>query len=318
MGRSDGTGAAAGHRWKRWIVALGLLSGLIALACTAFLIGGHVVRLRRAPAESALLTELEQQVKLDAAAAPRLEAERERLTVTSLEREGRNRRVAWVLLLAAGLSIACGTRYMSLRPQALPSLDDLVAARFAPPSSPAGARRTKQPAAGVRSDVTTPAVSGGEAGVDLSFVDDLVARVGGSREGAIVILQAIQTHYRHLPDEALQRVCELTDITPAQIAGSSTFYAHFRRSPVGRYVVRVCHGTACHVAGVGQIDEELRRHLGIAPGEDTDARRMFTLDKVACLGCCSLAPVMMIEEETAGHLTPASARQALGRTAVTT
>ena len=76
-------------------------------------------------------------------------------------------------------------------------------------------------------------------------------------------------------------------------------------------MVRVCHGTACHVAGAEQITQELRRHLGIAPDADTDSRRLFTLDVVACLGCCSLAPVMMIEEETAGRLTPASARQAL-------
>ena len=63
------------------------------------------------------------------------------------------------------------------------------------------------------------------------------------------MLQAIQSHYRYLPDEALRRVCERTEITPAQIAGSSSFYGQFRRSPVGRHVVRVCHGTACHVAG---------------------------------------------------------------------
>jgi NADH:ubiquinone oxidoreductase subunit E len=123
--------------------------------------------------------------------------------------------------------------------------------------------------------------------------------------------QALQAHYRYLPDAALRQVCERTEITPAQIAGTSSFYAQFRRSPVGRHVVRVCHGTACHVAGAEQITEELRRHLGIAPEADTDAESRFTLDSVACLGCCSLAPVMMIEEETAGRLTPASARQAL-------
>ena len=99
--------------------------------------------------------------------------------------------------------------------------------------------------------------------------------------------------------------------TPAQIAGTSSFYAQFRRSPVGRHVVRVCHGTACHVAGAEQITQELRRHLDIAPDADTDPRRLFTVDAVACLGCCSLAPVMMIEEDTVGRLTPASARQAL-------
>jgi NADH:ubiquinone oxidoreductase subunit E len=146
---------------------------------------------------------------------------------------------------------------------------------------------------------------------DLSFIDEVVARFGRGQEHAIPILQAIQGHYRYLPDEALRRVCELTEITPAQIAGTSSFYAQFRRSPVGRHVVRVCHGTACHVAGAEQITDELRRHLDIPPDGDTDRERLFTLDKVACLGCCSLAPVMMIGEETAGRLTPATARQAL-------
>jgi NADH:ubiquinone oxidoreductase subunit E len=291
----------------RWIVGLGLLSGLIALACTGILIGDHVLALRHATADKDLITALEKQVKTDAATAPRLEEERKRQTEASLKRDRHNRRLAWVLLVAGGTFIACGKRYMTLRPQRLPSLDDLVAVRFAVPA-PAGVKRP-----GAQADIAN-----GDEGIDLSFVDDLVARVGKSREAAIIILQAIQTHYRYLPDEALKRVCDLTDITPAQVAGTSSFYAQFRRSPVGRYVVRVCHGTACHVAGVEQINEELRRHLSIAPGEDTDPRRMFTLDKVACLGCCSLAPVMMIEEETAGHLTPASARQALDNMAVTT
>jgi NADH:ubiquinone oxidoreductase subunit E len=125
------------------------------------------------------------------------------------------------------------------------------------------------------------------------------------------MLQAIQEHYRYLPDDVLRGVCERTEITPAQLAGSSTFYARFRHEPLGRRVVRVCHGTACHVAGAGPITEELRRHLGIPDDGDTDPRRLFTIDEVACVGCCSLAPVMMIEDETAGRLTPARARQAI-------
>jgi NADH:ubiquinone oxidoreductase subunit E len=154
-------------------------------------------------------------------------------------------------------------------------------------------------------------VASEEAGVDLTFVDGLVERLGRGQEAAVPILQAIQEHYRYLPDEALRRVCELTEITPAQIAGTSSFYARFRRSPVGRHVVKVCHGTACHVAGAQQVHDELRRHLAIPPGADTDARRLFTLEAVACLGCCSLAPVLMVGDEAAGRLTPASARQAL-------
>jgi NADH:ubiquinone oxidoreductase subunit E len=80
---------------------------------------------------------------------------------------------------------------------------------------------------------------------------------------------------------------------------------------VGKHVVRVCHGTACHVAGARQITDELRRRLDIPEGEDTDPDRMFTVDEVACLGCCSLAPVMMVDEHTAGKLTPSSAAAAV-------
>ena len=143
----------------------------------------------------------------------------------------------------------------------------------------------------------------------------LVSQIGRGKEAAIPLLQAIQTHYRYLPDEALRRVCELTEITPAEIAGTSSFYGQFRRSPVGEHIVRVCHGTACHVSGARQITEELRRYLAIPDGEDTDAARLFTLDEVACLGCCSLAPVLMVDGHTAGKLTPATACDALRVTA---
>ena len=142
-------------------------------------------------------------------------------------------------------------------------------------------------------------------------MERIVQQQGRSKEAAIPILQAIQSHYRYLPDEALQRVCELTEITPAQIAGTSSFYAQFRRSPVGKHVVRVCHGTACHVSGARQITEELRRRLEIPDGADTDPQRMFTVDEVACLGCCSLAPVIMVDGQTVGKLTPATACEAL-------
>ena len=147
--------------------------------------------------------------------------------------------------------------------------------------------------------------------IDLSFIDRIVEREGRGKEAAIAILQAIQSHYRHLPDAALQRVCELTDITPSQIAGTSSFYARFRRSPAGEHVVRVCHGTACHVSGARQITDELRRQLEIPAGADTDPHRLFTIDEVACLGCCSLAPVLMVDEQTEGRLTPDTACAAL-------
>jgi NADH:ubiquinone oxidoreductase subunit E len=149
------------------------------------------------------------------------------------------------------------------------------------------------------------------APLDLNFIDELAAHHGRSKENAIALLQAVQKHYRYLPDEAIRRLCELTEITPAQFAGTSSFYGQFRSTPAGKHTVRVCHGTACHVAGARHVTDELRRYLAIPDGADTDLARMFTLDEVACLGCCSLAPVLMVDGHTAGRLTPATASVAL-------
>jgi NADH-quinone oxidoreductase subunit F len=140
--------------------------------------------------------------------------------------------------------------------------------------------------------------------LDLSYVDQTVQRLGHRREAVIPILQALQGHYRYLPREALERVCQLTEITPAAITGVSTFYSQFRHRPVGRHIISVCHGTACHVKGSGLIQEALERHLRIVNGYDTDPQGLFTIDKVACLGCCTLAPVIQIDGVTYGRLTP--------------
>ncbi|MBN2216918.1 MAG: NAD(P)H-dependent oxidoreductase subunit E [Pirellulales bacterium] len=145
-----------------------------------------------------------------------------------------------------------------------------------------------------------------DAGAIHRFVDETVERLGGRADAVIPILQAIQSHFRYLPDEALRRVCQTTRITPAAIIGVASFYGQFRRRPMGLHVVRVCHGTACHVKGAALVDEALRRRLDIPAGDDTDARREFTIEKVACLGCCTLAPVVQIDGATYGRLTPAA------------
>lgn len=139
--------------------------------------------------------------------------------------------------------------------------------------------------------------------VDLKFVDEAVERIGRAPDAVIPILQAMQDHYGYLPGEALLRVCEATQITASAIAGVSSFYDMFRRQPVGKYIVQMCHGTACHVGGAERVEEALRRHLRIAEGADTDAERLFTLERVACLGCCTLAPVLRVAEETIGFAT---------------
>ena len=142
--------------------------------------------------------------------------------------------------------------------------------------------------------------------LDLSFVDKTVERLGRGEEAVISILLAIQDEYRYLPEEALRRVCEISDISPATVTGVSTFYDRFRHTPAGEHTVRVCVGTACHVKGAGVVHEAFCRHLDIPEGEDTDAQKLFTIEKVACLGCCTLAPVVQIGDVTYGHLTPAS------------
>jgi NADH-quinone oxidoreductase subunit F len=138
--------------------------------------------------------------------------------------------------------------------------------------------------------------------LDLTFVDQIIEKVGTGREKVLEILQAAQGHYGYLPTEVLQRVCERTEITPAAIMGVSTFYDQFRHHPAGRHIIHVCVGTACHVKGSEQVYDEFRRYLEISEGEDTDAQKLFTVEKIACLGCCTLAPAVQIDEVTYGHL----------------
>jgi NADH-quinone oxidoreductase subunit F len=138
---------------------------------------------------------------------------------------------------------------------------------------------------------------------DIEFVDRTVAQIGRSSDAVIPILQALQEHYRYLPRPALERVCATTRITPAAIWGIATFYDQFRHRPVGRHIVHVCHGTACHVTGSDRVEEALRHHLGIPEGQDTDPDERFTVESVACLGCCTLAPVVRIDHATYGHIS---------------
>ncbi len=139
--------------------------------------------------------------------------------------------------------------------------------------------------------------------LDLTFVDETVSRIGRDRAAALPILQAIQGEYRWLPPEALRRVCELSDISPAAVTSVSTFYSQFRHRPMGEHAVSVCHGTACHVKGSARIQDALERELDIPDGDDTDPQRQFTIEKVPCLGCCTLAPVIQIDGVTYGRLT---------------
>ncbi len=288
----------------RAVRVLAVAAALVVAVTTVLLLADVAADRLRAAGDAELLAELEERTRSDAAVAVELEAERERQTERSLRRETWGRRLGWVLLVASAIFVTAGKWLIAERGRRRPASAPLVqlGIRVAPTvtaETPATDR------------ATAPAEQPEQTEEDLSFVDELVAEHGRSREAAIPILQAIQTHYRYLPDEALRRIAELTEITPAQIAGTASFYAQFRRTPVGEHMVRICHGTACHVAGVEFVTDELRRQLQIPDGTDTDPERRFTLDPVACLGCCSLAPVMMVDDTTAGHLTPATALEAL-------
>lgn len=140
--------------------------------------------------------------------------------------------------------------------------------------------------------------------IDLTFIDQTIERLGADKHAVIPILQAMQDHYRYLPESAMLRVCDSTHITPATIKGIATFYDMFRLRPVGKNIIRVCQGTACHVKGSPLVDAAFRRILNILPDDDTTADRQFTVEPVACLGCCTLAPVVQIENITFGHVTP--------------
>jgi NADH-quinone oxidoreductase subunit F len=140
--------------------------------------------------------------------------------------------------------------------------------------------------------------------IDLQPVDDAIAEIGRGPEATIPLLQAVQKVYRYLPEPALRRIAERTDISAARIEGVASFYTQFRRIPMGEHLISVCVGTACHVKGAGVLHDAIARHLGIPEGHDTDPDRRFTLAKVACLGCCTLAPVLQIDGITFGHVTP--------------
>ena len=136
----------------------------------------------------------------------------------------------------------------------------------------------------------------------LQTVDQIIGTKGREAKSVIPILQSIQNTFNYLPEEALKYVCEKTDITPEQIVGVASFYSQFRMQPVGEHIIKVCVGTACHVKGAGQVYDALRRHFNLTGHEETDASRKYTIEKVSCLGCCTLAPVVQIDEITYGHV----------------
>lgn len=145
---------------------------------------------------------------------------------------------------------------------------------------------------------------------DLSLIEPVLDKYAPVEGSLITILQNAQEIYGYLPVDVLYRIAERIGSTPAHVMGVATFYSQFRLKPVGKYLIMLCQGTACHVNGSQKIEQAICEELGIADGETTEDG-LFTLKNVACLGCCSLSPVMMINGETYGRLTPDKAKEIL-------
>ncbi len=139
--------------------------------------------------------------------------------------------------------------------------------------------------------------------IDLSALDPIVEPYMGKKEMVIPVLQKVQEHYGYLPRPAMEGVSRLMRIPLSRLYGVATFYAQFKMKPRGRNIIRVCKGTACHIQGSPKIAERIENLLGVQSGETTDDLR-FTLEEVACIGACALAPVIVVNDNPHGRLTP--------------
>ena len=138
---------------------------------------------------------------------------------------------------------------------------------------------------------------------DLTLLDGVLAKYASVPGSLITILQHAQEIYGYLPLDVMYYIGEKTGNSPAKVMGVATFYTQFRTTPIGKHLIMLCQGTACHVHGAERILKAICEELNIQDGGTTEDG-LFSLKTVACLGCCSLSPVMMINEDTYGSLTP--------------
>ncbi|MFZ0281834.1 MAG: NAD(P)H-dependent oxidoreductase subunit E, partial [Bacteroidales bacterium] len=143
----------------------------------------------------------------------------------------------------------------------------------------------------------------------ISVVDDVIKSTGREAEKVIPVLQEVQNRLNYLPSEALKHICNVTEITPGQISGVSTFYSQFRHMPVGKHIIKICAGTACHVKGAPLISDAFKRVLKITDLKNSSSDNLFSIEEVACLGCCTLAPVVQIDGKTYGHVKPSQTEE---------
>ena len=146
-----------------------------------------------------------------------------------------------------------------------------------------------------------------EQKIDFAVLDQAISEYGNQEKALIAILQRAQESYRYLPQEIFPYLAEKLDIPEARIYGVATFYENFSLERKGKYVVKVCDGTACHVRKSIPILEALRKELGLSEAKKTTDDFIFTVETVSCLGACSSAPAVMVNEEIYPAMTPDSA-----------
>jgi len=143
-----------------------------------------------------------------------------------------------------------------------------------------------------------------------SQLAELIEPYAGRSEELIQVLREIQEKLGYLPKEAQEEVAQTLGVPLSRVYGVITFYHFFRTSPAGQHTIRLCLGTACYVRGAAQVLQTLQEELGINPGETTDDYK-FSLERVACFGCCALSPVMVVDNTVYSRITPAKAREIL-------
>ncbi|WP_029915020.1 NADH-quinone oxidoreductase subunit NuoE [Pelobacter seleniigenes] len=141
-----------------------------------------------------------------------------------------------------------------------------------------------------------------EQEVDLTAANEVIDKYLDMHGNLMPVLQGIQEAYGYVPEETVHLAAERLNVYASQIYGVLTFYAQFHLKPRGKYIIRVCMGTACHVKGAGRIGETLKDRLGVAHAETTPDLK-FTAEYVACIGACGMAPVIMVNDATYGSMT---------------
>jgi NADH-quinone oxidoreductase subunit E len=148
-------------------------------------------------------------------------------------------------------------------------------------------------------------------GTKFEQVCDILDRYERKPGNLIAILQEIQEAYSYLPEDIMTYVATALEISPGSVFGVATFYSHFTLAPKGKYVIKVCDGTACHVRKSADIIKTLQNELGLSEQKKTSDDLIFTLETVACLGACGLAPVVVVNEDVYGSMNPDKTRALL-------